>query len=230
MPILLIEDDAEILGNVSEYCAEKGYSVETAKTGTEGLALALTGRHSCIVTDVMLPGVDGVSIVRRVREAGIKTPVIILTAKGEISDKVEGLDAGADDYLSKPFSLRELEARIRALVRRGNIQAAAPEAQKDRIYKVGPLSLNTATKQIEREGQTIQLSKKHFQLLELLMKNAGRVVSKSEIEAALWDDTSDLTSDVVRTHMQMLRARMDIPFEKPLIRNVRGMGYVIKEG
>lgn len=228
MPILLIEDDAEILGNVSEYCTEKGYSIETAENGTEGLALALTGRHSCIVTDVMLPGVDGVSIVRRVREAGIKTPIIILTAKGEISDKVEGLDAGADDYLSKPFSLRELEARIRALVRRGNI-AATHEIQKDRVYKVGPLTLNTATKQIEREGQTIQLSKKHFQLLELLMKNAGRVVSKSEIEDALWDDTSDLTSDVVRTHMQMLRARMDIPFEKPLIRNVRGMGYVIKE-
>lgn len=225
-PILIIEDDAEISGNVAEYCTEKGYSAETADNGTDGLALALSGRHSCIITDLMLPGVDGVSIIRRIREAGIHTPVIVLTAKGDISDKVEGLDAGADDYLAKPFSLRELEARIRALVRRGNV---ATQDTGDRIYQVGPLSLSTATKEVTREGQTIPLSKKHFQLLELLMKNAGRVVSKSEIEAALWTDASDLTSDVVRTHMQMLRAKMDIPFEKGLIRNVRGMGYVIKE-
>ncbi len=226
MPIILIiEDDVEILGNVAEYCTEKGYVVETAENGTDGLKLALTGKHSCIVTDLMLPGVDGVSIIRRIREANIATPVIVLTAKGEISDKVEGLDAGADDYLSKPFSLRELEARIRALVRRGN---AASQDHGDRVYQVGPLSLSTATKEVTREGQTIPLSKKHFQLLELLMKNAGRVVSKSEIEAALWVDASDLTSDVIRTHMQMRRAKMDIPFEKGLIRNVRGMGYVIK--
>lgn len=226
MPIILIiEDDAEILGNVAEYCTEKGYVVETAENGTDGLKLALSGKHSCIVTDLMLPGVDGVSIIRRIREASIATPVIVLTAKGEISDKVEGLDAGADDYLAKPFSLRELEARIRALVRRGN---AASQDHGDRVYQVGPLSLSTATKEVTREGQAIPLSKKHFQLLELLMKNAGRVVSKSEIEAALWVDASDLTSDVVRTHMQMLRAKMDIPFEKGLIRNVRGMGYVIK--
>lgn len=226
MPILIIEDDIEISGNVAEYCSEKGYAVETAENGTDGLALALTGRHSCIVTDLMLPGVDGVSIIRRVREAGLTTPIIVLTAKGEISDKVEGLDAGADDYLAKPFSLRELEARIRALARRGN---GSGNETGDRVYKVGPLSLDTATKEVTREGQVIPLSKKHFQLLELLMKNAGRVVSKTEIEAALWTDASDLTSDVVRTHMQMLRAKMDIPFEKGLIRNVRGMGYVIKE-
>jgi two-component system OmpR family response regulator len=226
MPILIIEDDAEISGNVVEYCLKKGYVVEIANNGTEGLALALTARHSCIVTDLMLPGVDGVSIIRRVREAGIHTPIIVLTAKGDISDKVEGLDAGADDYLAKPFSLQELEARIRALVRRGN---APVQSTGDRIYRVGPLSLSTATKEVTREGRTIPLSKKHFQLLELLMKNVGRVVSKTEIEAALWVDASDLTSDVVRTHMQMLRAKMDIPFSKGLIRNVRGMGYVIKE-
>lgn len=226
MAILIIEDDAEISNNVAEYCTQQGYEVETADNGIDGLKLALSGRFSCIVTDIMLPGMDGVSIIRQVREAGLVVPIIALTAKGEIADKVEGLDAGGDDYLVKPFSLRELEARIRALVRRGN---STPQDHGDRVYQVGPLALSTVTKQVIREGKVIPLSKKHFQLLELLMKNAGRVVSKSEIETALWEDASDLTSDVVRTHMQMLRAKMDIPFKKGLIRNVRGLGYIIKE-
>jgi DNA-binding response OmpR family regulator len=224
MRILLIEDDPKIAENVAEFLAQSAFAVDTARDGTAGFAAASGSvRYDCIITDVMLPGMDGMTIVRNLRAAGSKIPVLMLTAKGEISDRVEGLDSGADDYLPKPFSLRELEARIRSLLRR---TSRNPESSG--VLSVGDLSLDLAKKTAVRDGKEIPLSRKHFQLLELLMRNEGRVLSKSEIEESVWDRDAELWSDVVRSHMQMLRAKVDTPFKEPLIRNVRGMGYVME--
>ena len=225
MRILFIEDDQKIADNVAEFLRSAGHTVDLYNNGSAGYA-ATTGsvKYDCIITDLMLPGMDGVAIIRKNRSDGLKTPVLVLTAKGELPDRIEGLDSGADDYLPKPFSLRELESRMRAIVRR-----STRNNDSDGFLKVGPLTLDILSRRANREGQEFILSKKHFQLLELLMRNAGRPVSKGEIEQALYGENSNFWSDVIRSHVQMLRKRIDIPFTERLIHSTRGMGYVIEQ-
>ena len=223
MRILVVEDNVAIAQNIREFLASQTFTVDIVHDGDEGFELAAgESPYDALILDVMLPGRDGISVCRDLRARGIETPIIMLTARDTLDARVEGLDHGADDYLVKPFALKELLARINALIRRNyrNLDA-------DMELHVGELSLNTRTKKITREGQDIVLSKKHYQLLEFLMRNAGRVVSKQEIEEHLWDRDAELWSDVVRSHIQLLRARVDRGFDKKLIKTVHSMGYTI---
>lgn len=225
MRILLIEDDTKIAENVAEYLRTKDCVVDTYDDGKTGFQAAKNvGKgYDCVVTDLMLPGMDGLEIVKKLRKANFAPPILVLTAKGQVEDLVTGFDAGADDYLAKPFSLQELDARIRALVRR--------DYRNSDLYgklTVGPLTLDFVGRRAIREGKTIPLSNKHFQLLELLMRNVGTVVSREQIEKTLYSDYSEYESDVIRTHIQMLRVKVDIPFKERLIRNVRSKGYLFQ--
>ncbi|MDD5377152.1 MAG: response regulator transcription factor [Candidatus Gracilibacteria bacterium] len=223
MRILIIEDDKHIAQNIREFLEQNTFSVDIAHDGEIGFQLAKSSTpYDCIILDRMLPNKEGATICRELRGTGIKTPILMLTAKDTTDAKIEGLDAGADDYIVKPFSLRELFSRINALIRRSynNLETGVE-------LRIADLSLDTRTKKVTRSGKEIPLSKKHFQLLEFLMRNKGRILSKSEIEEHIWDMNAELWSDVVRSHIQMLRSKVDKDFEKKLIRTVHSMGYTI---
>lgn len=223
MRVLLVEDDPAIGAFVARGLREQGYGVDEAKDGIEGLALARREPYDAAVVDVMLPGRDGLSLVQELRREGVQTPVLVLTAKRSVDDRVRGLQIGADDYLTKPFALPELLARVQALVRRAT--GTTEPAQ----LRVADLTLDRLTRRVERQGQVIDLRPREFALLELLMRNAGRVVSKTMILSHIWGFNFDPGSNVVDVLVFRLREQIDRSFSPPLLHTVRGVGYVLRE-
>jgi len=219
MKILLIEDDSDTSAYVASGLREQGHEVEHSATGRDGLSLAFTGGYHVMVIDRMLPAVDGLTIVKRIRAAGIKVPVLLLTTLGGINDRVEGLEAGADDYLTKPFAFAELLARVNALARR------LPLAEEETLLRVADLELNRLERTVTRAGKSIELQPQEFRLLEYLMRNAGQVVTRTMLLQNVWDFHFDPRTTVVETHISRLRAKIDRDFDEDLIHTVRGLGY-----
>lgn len=220
--ILLIEDEIKIANAVARGLKYEGFEVSIANDGEEGLILGKDEEFDCIVLDRMLPLKEGVEVCKELRKSNIKTPIIMLTAKSGVNDKVEGLDAGSDDYLAKPFSLDELLARIRALLRRPNVLI-------NEELRVGDLTLNTTTFEVKRKDKTIILSKKEYDLLEYLMRNANKTISKEKIINHVWDFDSDILPNTVEVYMGYLRNKIDKPFkDKKMLKTVRGFGYKIE--
>ena len=221
--ILVVEDDPRIARLVERSLVEDGYQVDLAHDGLEGEAKAQRPSPDAIVLDVMLPGQDGLAMCRHLRDQGVRTPVLMLTARDAIPDRVRGLDAGADDYLTKPFALDELLARIRALLRR---PAAASESPN--CLQVGDLKLNLDSHEAFRAGTAIELTDKEFRLLAYLMRHAGRVLTRAQIVDQVWGYDTLATSNVVETYICYVREKVDRGFARPLIRTVRGAGYMVK--
>jgi DNA-binding response OmpR family regulator len=219
--ILIIEDEHKIANAIKQGLEQEYFAVDVVYDGEEGLNTADTGEYDLIVLDRMLPGMDGIAICNSLRQQKIHTPILMLTAKDQIRDRVEGLDSGADDYLVKPFSFEELLARIRALLRR-------PHDAQGITLQVQDLTLDTVSYQVKRAGKEISLSSKEFALLEYLMRNAGRVLSKDNIIMHVWDFDSDILPNTVEAYIGYLRNKIDRPFKTgELIHTVRGFGYKI---
>lgn len=219
MQLLLIEDHTDIAANIAEYFTARGDTVAHATDGRAGLDLALNQSFDAIVLDLMLPGIDGIGICRQLRQAGhTRVPILMLTAKDLLTDKVEGFEAGADDYLVKPFSLIELDARLKALVRR----ASPPQVQ--RVLVVGDLKFDLNTLEAERAGERIKLNPTTRRILAVLMQNSGRVVTRAELEHELWGDRAP-EGDFLRAHMHALRTAIDRNFPVKLLHTVHGTGY-----
>lgn len=221
MKILLIEDDRETASYIRNGLTESGHAVDCAAEGRDGLLLATGEPYDVLIVDRMLPGLDGLALVRALRSAGVKTPVLFLTAINGIDDRVEGLDAGGDDYLAKPFAFSELLARINALARRPPLSAERTEIM------VADLRLDLVRHVAQRGGQKIDLRPREFGLLEYLMRNAGRVVTRTMLLEKVWEFNFDPQTNVVETHVSRLRAKVDKPFAKKLIKTVHGVGYSI---
>ena len=222
MRALIVEDDATIADFVARGLREAGYAVDQAADGAAGLELARTGPHDVAVVDVMLPKLDGMSLIESMRREGIRTPVLILSARQSVNDRVKGLEIGGDDYLTKPFAFPELLARVNALIRRAT--GAAPQTQ----LTVGDLTLDLMTRRAVRAGRDIDLRPREFALLEYLMRNAGRVVSKTMILSHVWDYSFDPRTNVVDVLVFRVREKVDKGFPTKLIHTVRGMGYVLR--
>jgi two-component system copper resistance phosphate regulon response regulator CusR len=221
MKLLVVEDETKTADYLRQGLAEAGFVVDLARNGLDGHHLAMTGDHDLIVLDVMLPDVDGWRIVRALREAGHDLPVLFLTARDSIDDRVKGLELGADDYLVKPFAFTELLARVRTLLRRGRAPAAAERLQ------VADLVLDLQRRRATRSGTRINLSGKEFALLELLVRRQGEVLPRSLIASQVWDMNFDSDTNVIDVAIRRLRAKVDEPFEPKLIQTVRGMGYTL---
>ena len=221
MKILLIEDDAHTSAYVANGLREQGHVVSQSANGREGLFLASGGGYDIMVIDRMLPAVDGLVIVKTIRGAGIKTPVLVLTTLGGVNDRVEGLEAGADDYLVKPFAFAELLARVNALARR------PPLAAEETLLRVGDLEMNRLKRTVTRAGRRIELQLQEFKLLEFLMRNAGQIVTRTMLLENVWEFNFDPRTSVVETHISRLRAKVDRGFDRELIRTVRGSGYCL---
>jgi len=222
MRLLLIEDDLKIASFVIKGFRSAGFAVDHARDGEEGLHLALTEPYDAAIIDIMLPRRDGLSVIERMRTEKIDTPVIILSAKGEVQDRIKGLQTGSDDYLTKPFSFAELLARVQALIRR------ATGASEPTRLQVGDLSMNLLTREVKRGGERIELQPLEFSLLEYLMRNAEKVVSKTMIMEHVWDYNFDPQTNVVEVRISRLRDKVDRGFPEKLIHTVRGVGYVLK--
>jgi DNA-binding response OmpR family regulator len=217
--ILLVEDDRAIAGFVEPELEHLGFQVRCAYDGVTGLEDAQKFGPALIVLDIMLPGLDGVGILKRLREEGNGVPVIMLTARDTTLDKVHSLDRGADDYLTKPFDIEELLARIRALLRR---------AEGDEILRVADLEINTSTREVRREEREIELTTREYELLEFMAQNPRRVLSRDLLLSRVWDEELGLTTNVVDVYVGYLRRKVDAPGEEKLIRTVRGAGYALK--
>lgn len=222
MRILVVEDEHRIANNLKKGLQQESYAVDVAYDGESGFDLASTEDYDLLILDLMLPKMDGIEICKEIRKRGNHTPILILTAKGQINDKVDGLDSGADDYLTKPFSFEELLARIRALNRR-------PKNALTSIFNIADLTLDRTNYQVKRGMSEIKLSSKEFALLEYLMRNPNKILTKEEIINHVWDYDSDILPNTVEVYIKKLRAKIDIPFKdrKPLIQTVRGFGYKI---
>jgi two-component system OmpR family response regulator len=218
MRVLVIEDEARMARLVRRTLAEEGHAVDVAGNGPDGLWMATENAYAAIVLDLMLPGFDGFELCRRLREAGIWVPVLMLTARDEIGDRVRGLDVGADDYLVKPFSLLELAARLRALARRD-------DRPRPVVLAEGDLRLDPASKRAWRGDAELALSPKEFSLLELFLRHPGVVLTRSQIIEAVWDFAYGGTSNVVDQYVNYLRRKVDVPFGRRDLETVRGMGY-----
>jgi len=221
MKILLIEDDTDTSRFVTVGLREHGHIVDASADGRDGLFLALEAGYDVIIMDRMLPRIDGLAIVKTVRAAGIKAPVLILTTLGGVNDRVEGLEAGADDYLVKPFAFAELLARVNALARR------LPMAAEETLLRVGDLEMNRLKRTVIRAGRRIDLQSQEFKLLEFLMRNAGQIVTRTMLLENVWEFNFDPRTSVVETHISRLRAKVDRDFDRELIRTVRGSGYCL---
>ena len=224
MRVLIIEDDREAAQFLQKSLRESGHGVDLALEGETGLAMARDPAYEILVVDRMLPKLDGLSIVRTLREEGVRTPVLILSALGEVDDHVKGLRAGGDDYLTKPYAYTELLARIEALGRRN-----APEEQATR-YVVGDLVLDRLARRVTRGGEAILLQPREFRLLEYLMKHAGQVVTRTMLLENVWDYHFDPQTNVIDVHVSRLRGKIDKGFEHSLLHTVRGSGYMIRDG
>ena len=220
MNILLVEDEHKIANAIKQGFRQEKYACEICYDGEEGLAAALASEYTMIILDRMLPGMDGIEICKAIRDKGIQTPILMLTAKGQVRDKVTGLNSGADDYLTKPFAFEELLARVRALLRR-------PQDTIGNVLQVEDLSLDTITYTVKRGDHGIKLSQTEFALLEYLMRNYGRVLSKDNIISHVWDFDADILPNTVEAYMGYLRGKVDKPFpgSVQLLQTVRGFGY-----
>jgi two-component system OmpR family response regulator len=222
MKVLLIEDDRKTASFVTKGLKESGFAVDVCADGEEGRTQALHGDYDAIVLDLMLPSVDGLTVLRSLRAANRTTPVLILSAKGTLDDKVAGLRQGGDDYLTKPFAFTELLWRLQALVRRAGIKPRETELQ------VHDLNLNVLTRRVSRGRRTMDLQPREFALLEFLMRNAGRVVTRTMILEHVWNCSFDPETNVVESRMSRLRAKVDAGGEPPLIHTYRGVGYALR--
>ncbi|MDJ0915473.1 MAG: response regulator transcription factor [Desulfobacterales bacterium] len=222
MRLLLVEDDNKIASFIIKGLKAAGFAVDHANNGEDGLHLAITEPYDVAVIDIMLPKIDGLTLIKKIRRQAINTPVIILSAKGSIDDRVKGLQTGSDDYLTKPFAFSELLARVQALMRRSS------GASEPTRLSVADLSLNLLTREVSRAGQSIELQPREFALLEYLLRNAGRVVSKTMIMEHVWDYNFDPQTNVVEARICRLRDKVDKEFDHKLIHTVRGVGYVLK--
>jgi two-component system OmpR family response regulator len=222
MRVLVVEDDPTIASFVAKGLQEAGYAVDLAADGDRGLHLALHEPYDAAVLDVMLPGRDGLSVIEELRRRRLNVPVLILSARHSVDDRVKGLQSGGDDYLTKPFAFSELLARLQALIRRSK---GSPEPTR---LTVGDLSLDLASRRVERAGRSIDLRPREFALLEYLMRNPGRVVSKTMIMEHVWNYSFDPRTNVVDVLVFRLRERIDKDFEPKLLHTVRGVGYVLK--
>ena len=223
MRLLIIEDDRESADYLVKAFREVGHVADLASDGEEGLSMADGGDYDVLVVDRMLPKRDGLSVIGSLREKGNRTPVLILSALGSVDDRIEGLRAGGDDYLAKPFAFGELVARIEALLRRGNV----PEVTT-RI-RIADLELDLLGRKVARGGQPIDVTSKEFQLLEFLARRAGQVVTRTMLLEAVWDLHFDPQTNVIDVHISRLRAAIDKGFERPLLHTVRGAGYVLRD-
>jgi heavy metal response regulator len=221
MRILIIEDELKVAVFIRKGLEQEGYAVDVAHDGEEGLYQAENFDYDAMILDVMLPKVSGLEVLKKIRQRNLSLPVLILTAKGSVEEKVAGLDSGANDYLVKPFAFTELSARVRVLLRRG--------AQESTTLKLADLEMNTATRSVKRAGQKIDLKLKEFSLLEFLLRNAGRAVTRTMIIEHVWDIHFDSVSNVVDVHINTLRNKIDRGFSPTLIHTVRGVGYVLSE-
>jgi two-component system copper resistance phosphate regulon response regulator CusR len=222
MRLLIIEDDVKTASFLRKGLMENGFTVDVANHGDEGLNLALTKEYDLIVLDVMLPGVDGWQIIKKIREARKETPVIFLTARDAVQDRIKGLESGADDYLVKPFAFTELLARIRIILRRGPLRSAE-------VLCIADLEIHFVAHRVTRSGKRLDLTPKEFSLLSLLAVRSGEVLTRTRIAERIWDMDFNSDTNAVDVHLRRLRAKVDDPFEKKLIHTVRGVGYVLEE-
>jgi two-component system copper resistance phosphate regulon response regulator CusR len=223
MRILLVEDEAKVSGFVARGLIAERFAVDVIGDGQAGLELATTYSYDLVILDLMLPKMDGTQVLRRLRSQNVNVPVLILTARDAVSDKVGNFDVGADDYLTKPFAFAELLARVKALLRRGPVSRSS-------VVRVGDLELDRLSQQVKRAGKRIDLTSKEYSLLEYLMSNAGRVLSRTMIIEHVWDQSFDGITNIVDVYVRHLRSKVDDPFDHKLIHTVRGVGYSIGNG
>ncbi|MFZ4165986.1 response regulator transcription factor [Brevundimonas sp. NPDC058933] len=223
MRMLIIDDDARTRGFVAEGLRQQGQTVDEAGDGGAGLHMALDGDYDAIVVDRMMPGLSGLDVVRSMRTSGLKTPVLMLTALGAVDDRVDGLNAGADDYLVKPFAFSELSARIQALIRR------PPLAERSPLHVIGDLTVDVAAHRATRAGRVLDLTPHEFKLLERLARNAGQAVTRTMLLESLWGFHFDPRANLIDAHISRLRTKVDRGFESDLIQTIRGVGYVLKQ-
>jgi len=221
MRLLVVEDEVKMAGLLKRALDEEGYAVDVTGSGEEALWLGTENPYDAIVLDLMLPDVDGFAVCRGLRERGRWTPVLMLTARDAVHDRVAGLDAGADDYLTKPFSLAELLARLRALIRRG-------ATERPSVLRVGDLSLDPAARSVARDGQAIELTAKEYALLEFFMRHPGEVLTRTRLIEHVWDFAYEGDSNVVDVYVRYLRNKVDRPFGRDSIETVRGSGYRLR--
>jgi two-component system OmpR family response regulator len=223
MRVLLVEDKVKLAAILARGLRKEGLSADVATTGEQALWMAASTPYDAVILDVMLPGIDGFETCRRLRADHVWAPVLMLTARESIDDRVAGLDSGADDYLTKPFSLRELLARLRALIRRG-------AAERPTVLSVGGLRLDPASRRVWRDDEEIVLSRKEFALLEALMRRSGQVLSRLDLLEAAWDQSYENRSNIVDAYVRRLRGKIDRPFRADTLETVRGAGYRLREG
>ncbi len=223
MKLLIVEDEKRLCQTVAKHLKAEGYAVDFCHDGKDAFDYMAGTEYDAVILDIMLPGLDGISVLKTMRSQKVKTPVLLLTAKNTIEDKVKGLDSGADDYLTKPFSLEELSARIRVMIRRSGIERV------DSQISAGSLTLDTDKKIAIREGKEIPLTAKEYAILEYLMHNKGIVLSRDKMMNHIWNYDYEGSSNIIDVYIRTLRNKIDADFEVKLIQTVRGLGYVIKD-
>ena len=228
MHVLIVEDEPKLAAYLGSGLEGEGWTVDLAPDGLEGLQRALDGAHDVVVLDRMLPGLDGLAVLKALRTRR-RTPVLMLTALGAVDDRVEGLRAGADDYLVKPFSFSELVARIQAIGRRARDASGRGGVEEDGTLALGDLEMDRAARKVVRGGRRLELTAKEFRLLELLLRRQGKVLSRGEIADRVWGMNFDGDTNIVEVAVRRLRVKLDVPFDRKLLHTVRGMGYVLED-
>jgi DNA-binding response OmpR family regulator len=224
MRLLVVEDDNTIRDFLTRALTESGFSVDASAQGSQAEKLALAGIHDALIVDLTLPDMDGLELIQRLRAQGMRSPVLILSARRSVDERVLGLERGGDDYMTKPFAVAELLARVRALLRRG-----APAQSEATRLRVADLELDLIRREARRGDQEIQLTQQEFALLEYLCRNAGRVVTRAMVLDHVWKMRIDTSTNIVDVHIHRLRGKVDLNAQQPLIRTIRGVGYVLKD-